>query len=122
MAEPSQISIKLFRNTWLALMGLLVLTIAMAHFNLGTVGLVIALVIATAKALLILMIFMEIHYSHKTVAVAAVAAYLWLAILIVGTFHDYVSRNWVPRPENQGKTSAPQSLRTSPLFDSQTGR
>ena len=95
MAEPSQINIKLFRNTWLALMGLLVLTIAMAHFNLGTVGLVIALVIATAKALLILMIFMEVHYSHKMVAVAAFAAYLWLAILIGGTLDDYLTRGWL---------------------------
>jgi uncharacterized membrane protein YraQ (UPF0718 family) len=42
---------------------------------------------------------MEVHYNQKIVAVFAVAAYLWLGILIVGTLHDYLSRNWVPRPQ-----------------------
>lgn len=103
MSAEAEVSIKLFRNTWLALMGLLILTICMAHFRLGALGLAIALAIATAKALLILMIFMEVRYSHKVVAVFAVAAYLWLAILIIGTFHDYFSRNWVPHPQKQIK-------------------
>lgn len=78
-------------------MVLLILTIAVAHFDLGPWSLAVALVIAVAKALLILLFFMHLRYDKREVLVFAGAAYLWLLILIIGTLHDYLSRNWLPR-------------------------
>lgn len=76
-------------------MVLLLLTIAVAHYDLGPWS--VALLIAGAKALLILLFFMHLRYDKREVLVFAGAAYLWLLILIIGTLHDYLSRNWLPR-------------------------
>ena len=87
-----------YGKTWLLLMLLLFVTVTVAHFDLGGAALPIAMAIAIVKAVLILLIFMHIHYSKGDVVVFACAAYLWMAIMIIGTMHDYFSRNWVPGP------------------------
>jgi cytochrome c oxidase subunit IV len=84
-------------KTWLALLALLAATIIAAHFDLGAFSLPLALLISISQAVLILLFFMHLHYSKGEVVVIALAAYLWLGILIIGSMHDYVSRNWVPR-------------------------
>lgn len=91
-------SIRIYAKVWLALMILLAVTIFVAHFDLGAFSLPIALGIAIAKAVLILLFFMHLRYGSREVLVFACAAYLWLLILIVGTLHDYLSRNWIPGP------------------------
>ena len=85
-----------YAKTWLALMILLVITVLVAHFNLGGIALPIAMFIAITKAVLILLIFMHVRYSRGQVLIFACAAYLWIMIMIIGTMHDYYSRNWVP--------------------------
>ncbi len=82
------------RAVWLFLLGLLVVTVLVGSFDLGLLSLPIALAIAVVKALLILLFFMELRYSKRVVWVFAIAAYLWIAILIVGTLQDYLSRHW----------------------------
>ncbi|MCX6967212.1 MAG: cytochrome C oxidase subunit IV family protein [Verrucomicrobia bacterium] len=84
-------------KTWLTLLLLWATTILLAHFDLGSFSLSLALLISILQASLILLFFMHLHYSKANVVVCACAAYLWLAILIVGTMHDYLSRNWIPR-------------------------
>lgn len=90
-------SIAIYLKVWGALMVLLLLTIAVAHYDLGDWSVAVALLIAGAKALLILLFFMHLRYDKREVLVFAGAAYLWLLILIIGTLHDYLSRNWLPR-------------------------
>ncbi len=85
-----------YGKAWVALMLLLGVTIFAAHFHSGAFALWIALVIAVTKALIIILFFMHIHYGSREVVVFACAAYLWLLILIIGTLHDYLSRNWIP--------------------------
>lgn len=87
-----------YARVWAALMVLLGLTIFAAHYDLGDYSLVVALIIAVAKALFIILFFMHVRYGKHQVLVFACAAYIWLAILIVGTLHDYLTRNWVPGP------------------------
>ena len=41
------------------------------------------MVIAVAKAVLILLIFMHVRYSERLIWVFSTAAFLWLVILIV---------------------------------------
>lgn len=88
-------SIKHLAYVWIALLILLVTTVFAAHFDLGVMSLPIALGIAIAKALLILLFFMEVRYSGREVLLFSLAAYLWLMILIVGTLQDYISRYWI---------------------------
>jgi cytochrome c oxidase subunit 4 len=77
---------------------LLVVTILAAQFNLGRASLAVALAIAVAKAVLIVLFFMQARYGSREVLVFAGAAYLWLAIMLVGTLFDYATRNWLPGP------------------------
>ena len=104
--ETTQPTVWTFAKAWIALMILLALTVFAAHFQLGSLGLVVALFIASTKALIILLFFMHTRYSASEVRIFAGAAYLWLMILIIGTLHDYVTRNWLPGPERQGNTEA----------------
>ncbi len=99
--EPRKPTLAIYVKTWLSLLGLLVATLLVAQFKLGIFGLPIALLIALAQALLILLFFMHLHYSKAEMVVVACAAYLWLGILLVGTMHDYLSRDWLPLPGSE---------------------
>jgi cytochrome c oxidase subunit 4 len=57
---------------------------------------VVALAIAIFKASLVILFFMHIKYSSNLARVAVVAGLLWLAILLVLTLSDVLTRQWIP--------------------------
>lgn len=59
---------------------------------------VIALAIATTKALLVILFFMHVRYSSKLTKVTVLAGFFWLGILLVMTMGDYISRGWIKLP------------------------
>ena len=61
---------------------------------------VIALAIATTKAVLVVLYFMHVRYSSKLTKVTVLAGVFWLGILLVMTMGDYVSREWIKLPGN----------------------
>jgi cytochrome c oxidase subunit 4 len=77
---------------WLALMVLLALTTGSAFIPLGTANLFISLGIAVAKALVVLLFFMELKGSAALVRVFACAGFFWLMIMIALTSADYTHR------------------------------
>lgn len=83
---------------WLALMLLLALTTGLAFVPLGTANLFISLGIALAKALLVLILFMEIKAGSSLVRAFAAAGFFWLMIMIVLTTADYTHRTDVRVP------------------------
>src|SRR5689334_14124435 len=76
---------------FLALMVLLVITLAAAMVNLGEWNLVIAVTIAVAKALLVVLFFMHLRWSSYLVRIFAGAALFWLAILFVLSLQDFLT-------------------------------
>jgi cytochrome c oxidase subunit IV len=74
-----------------ALAALLVLTVVAAQFDLGHLNTPIALAIAVAKAALIA-IFMNLRYGSPLVRVFAGGAFFWLAILIMLSLADVLTR------------------------------
>jgi cytochrome c oxidase subunit 4 len=90
------------RRTYLLIdLALLVLagtTIGLAHVNLGGWNAAVALLIAAVKAMLIVLFFMELKFSSPLVRIVGLAAILWLAILMVGTLDDVLTRDWLPVP------------------------
>ena len=89
------------RTYVLVCVGLLVLTaltFGIAHVNLGGLNGPVALGIAAAKAALIAAFFMHLRSSWTMTRVAGIAGLLWLAILIVGTMDDILTRGWLPIP------------------------
>jgi cytochrome c oxidase subunit 4 len=77
---------------WAALLALLTLTLMLAYAPLGAMSIVVALGIATAKASLVLLLFMELRTSSNLVRLAAAAGAIWLLVLFLLTVSDYVTR------------------------------
>jgi cytochrome c oxidase subunit IV len=83
-----------------ALMVLTVLTVAASRVDLGMLNTPVALGIAIVKAGLVILFFMHVKYGSRLIALFLAAAFGWLALMLVGTGADYVSRGPVdPRPD-----------------------
>jgi cytochrome c oxidase subunit 4 len=91
------VSLATYLIVFAALMVLLVVTALVAFYvHAGDLNLIIALVIATIKAALVVLYFMHVKYASRLTKVFVCAAFLWLAILFALTFADYVTRDWLP--------------------------
>ena len=77
---------------WLALIGLLAVTLASAYVPLGWANSAINLAIAVAKALLVAFFFMHLRSAHYMLRIAAMAGFFWLAILIGLSLTDFAIR------------------------------
>jgi cytochrome c oxidase subunit 4 len=71
-----------------------ILTWAAAQVDLGWLNTPIALVIATIKAVLVILFFMHVIHSTRLTWVVVIGAFLWLGVLFVLTFADYLTRGW----------------------------
>src|SRR5271166_5807152 len=92
MSEHTMSS-KLYYTIWIALLCLTVVTAAVSFVDLGRFNTVIALVIATVKALLVVLFFMHVKYtSEKLTKVVIVASIFWLLILLFLSLSDYSTR------------------------------
>ena len=87
---------KAYFAVFAALMALTGLTVWASSLHLGVWNTPVALTIAVTKALLVALIFMHLRHSPKLIWFAAVASVLWLAILILITTSDYLTRAWLP--------------------------
>ena len=83
---------------WVALMVLLALTTGLAFAPLGAATLFVSLTIAAAKALLVLLLFMELKAGNALVRTFAAAGFFWLLIMIALTAADYTHRTDVRVP------------------------
>ena len=78
--------------------GLLVLTattVGAAFVNLGPFNPVVALLIATIKATLVVLFFMHVKgASEKLTGAIVVSGFFFLAILLTLSLADYLTRSW----------------------------
>jgi len=78
--------------------GLIVLTgvtVAAAFVNLGAFNPVVALLIATVKATLVILFFMHVKgASEKLTAAVVVSGFFFLCILLALSLADYMTRAW----------------------------
>jgi cytochrome c oxidase subunit 4 len=100
MTEPSEhiVSAKLYWFIWLVLIVGTVVTALVARVDLGTfhgidANTVVALLIATFKASVVVLIFMHVKYSHeKMVKPLLIGSVCWLLLLLILSLTDYSSR------------------------------
>jgi cytochrome c oxidase subunit IV len=85
---------KTFVYIWLALLVLALVTTGVSFIDLGAFNPVVALVIATTKAVLVVLFFMEMRYSSKITKVTIVSAIFFLFLLLGLSLTDYISRGW----------------------------
>ena len=92
------VPVKTYLVVFAALMGLMVLTVAVAFFDFGLLNKGIALTIATTKAALVMLFFMHLRYSSKLVWVYAGLGFFGLLIMIIIAMGDYLARGGVIMP------------------------
>jgi cytochrome c oxidase subunit 4 len=70
------------------------LTVWASYVDLGLWNPVIALAIATTKAVLVVLFFMHVWYSTKLTKLTIFAGIFMFLVLISMTLADYISRAW----------------------------
>ena len=78
---------------WITLLILTGVTAGVSLLDLGRLNTIVALVIATTKALLVVLIFMHVKYtSEKMTKAVIVAAMFFLVLLLSLSMADYTTR------------------------------
>jgi len=87
------------RSTYYVIFGLLMfctyLTVQVAYLDLGALNTVVALGIATFKAVIVVLFFMHVKYSTRLTWLVVIASVFWFGILIALTLGDYLTRGWM---------------------------
>jgi len=91
-------SIKTYTLVFLALLALTAATTVVATIDLGPFNVVMALLIAVVKMMLVALFFMHLRHSTILTKVVVGGGMLWLAILLVLSLSDFVTRGWLPVP------------------------
>jgi cytochrome c oxidase subunit 4 len=87
------VSARLYWLVWSILIVCTVLTAWVATIDLGKFNTVVALTIATFKATLVVLIFMQVKYtSEKMTKAVLLFAIAWLILLLSLSLTDYSSR------------------------------
>jgi cytochrome c oxidase subunit 4 len=92
----SVVPVRVYVSVFLALIALTALTVIVSRFDLGEMNFIVAMTIAVIKGLLVILYFMHVKGSSAMTKLFVGAGFFWMAILIVGTLHDYFSRGWLP--------------------------
>jgi len=77
---------------WAALIVLTAITWGVSYLRLGLMNVVVALVIASAKASLVALFFMRLKGEGRLVWAFALTPLFFLALIIIGTLADTLSR------------------------------
>ena len=85
-------SLKTYLGVGAALLILTAITVGVAQINLGGWNAIVAVVIASIKAVLVAFIFMHLLYDKKIFLVIFSAAVIFLTIFIALTMFDIISR------------------------------
>ena len=84
---------KLYYVIWITLLVLTVVTALVATVDLGPFNTIVALLIASFKAVLVILFFMHVKYaSEKLTKTVIFAAIFWLLILLALSLADYGTR------------------------------
>lgn len=120
-----------YAKTLIGLLILTAITVAAASFDFGQGNVVIALIIATIKASLVVLFFMHLRWDKPVNAVIAMAGFLFLGIFIMFCLLDFNSRNnYLPAnfkgsvagvPVAPGTEPAGEVLRTNPAAEPESG-
>jgi cytochrome c oxidase subunit IV len=93
-APPHQAPLAMYFAVFAVLMVLTVLTVWVSRIDLGALNTLVAMAIAVIKATVVILWFMHVIHSPRLTWIVVIASFLWLAVLFVLTFSDYLTRSW----------------------------
>lgn len=82
----------LLTKIWIALLLLTGVTVAASTYDFGYLNVLVAMTVATVKALLVVFFFMHLKYENRVLALFVLIAFVILAIFIGFTFFDVAFR------------------------------
>ena len=90
--------VKIYLYSWIALIGLLALTLGSAFIPMGIMNSVVNLAIATMKVLVVAVFFMHLRHASALLRLAAGIGLFMLALLTGLSGADYATRHIAPAP------------------------
>ncbi|KAF5041472.1 Prokaryotic Cytochrome C oxidase subunit IV [anaerobic digester metagenome] len=78
----------LLAKIWLALLVLTGVTVGVASFDFGYLNVLVAMSVASVKALLVVLFFMHLKYENRVLGAFLILVFVILAIFIGFTFFD----------------------------------
>ncbi len=90
--KPHIVPYKTFLLVLGALLAFTFVSIAVTNYDLGPLTVVTALVLATAKTILVLTFFMHLKWDVKMFAILITAVLILIGVVIFITFLDYLYR------------------------------
>lgn len=94
------------------LMVLLALTVYASYVDLRAGNIVVMYLIAVIKGVLIVMFFMHVRHASRLTWIFSAAAFVWLSVMFVFTFNDYISR-----PETGIGNPTPLPVRMDKMYN-----
>ena len=70
------------------------LTVIAAYVDMGIFNPVVALLIATIKAVIVILFFMHVKFQSKLIKMTVACGFFTFLVLITMTLSDYMSRAW----------------------------
>ena len=93
-AEHHIVGPKTYAIIFITLLTFTGITVGAAFVNLGILNPIVALAIASTKAVIVILFFMHVYYQSKLVKMTVAAGFFTFLILITMTLTDYISRAW----------------------------
>jgi len=99
--------VRLYVAVFLALLVLTFVTVEIAGYDLGEpellgmripLNVIAALAIAGTKAALVIIFFMHVRWASRLTWLVVASGFVFLGILFLITFADYLSRGWLGNP------------------------
>jgi cytochrome c oxidase subunit IV len=92
------VPVRLYAMVLAGLAILMFATVYAAFFDLGPATVILALLIATTKATLIVLIFMNVYFSTRLTKIFVLGGFFWLVFLFGLIIIDFISRQMVTNP------------------------
>jgi len=70
------------------------ITVAVAYVDLKVFNPIIALAIASFKAVVVILFFMHVKYQSRLIKLTVACGFFTFTVLIMMTLSDYISRSW----------------------------
>lgn len=88
---------KVYYIVFASLLVLLAITWGISFVHFGFFNIIVALTIAVIKMLLVMLYFMHLRWSSHLAWAIAASGFIWLALLFLLIFSDYLTRGWLMR-------------------------
>lgn len=93
---------------WAILLAFTGLTVWTGYMDLGAFNLPLAMVIATTKAILVILFFMHMTEAAGANRLVFSASFLFMFVMILGVFGDLWTRNPMTLPSSAPSTEGPE--------------